>query len=244
MCELCGEPFEHKPSRNRKYCSKGCKGRDSRTRVTKECDECGEEVEKEPNEIERSTNVYCSRKCNIESQINDEIECRHCGKNFKPDMYTRKYCSKLCSAKDRRNRNVVSCAYCSNTFERTKGYTERYNNMFCSAECRSSWMSENSLFAINNPNEKDGRYSGFGSNWIEWRSKIRERADGNCENCGKTSEKNGRKLSVHHIEPRSKFINDDERVVEDSNNWNNLTALCRSCHMKAEHGKIEVENNV
>lgn len=53
--------------------------------------------------------------------------------------------------------------------------------------------------------------------------------DGVCRGCGKTPTANGRALDVHHIEP-FRFSGD--------NSLDNLVALCRSCHMRADdHGR-------
>lgn len=244
ICSYCGDSFEHIPSKDREYCSQECLSNSRSNSITIACDECGEKVKRSAHQIDRVDNIYCSNECNIEAQRNDEKECAYCGITFIPKNSNQKYCSRQCSGKDSRKQITVECANCDNTISRNKRYVEKHNNIFCSNECNSSWRSKNSLFAKNNPNKKDGTYGGFGNNWPKWRDKIRKRADGCCENCGLNKEENGRELSVHHIEPRSKFINDENRVVKDSNNWHNLVALCRSCHMKAEHGKIDVSNNV
>jgi hypothetical protein len=243
-CKTCGNEFEHEPSRDRKYCSKDCFGLNKRNRTKLPCENCGKVTEFQQNEINRAENNFCSQECNIEHQKNNKKECLYCSKEFRPKNTEQNYCSRKCSGKDSRKRKTTQCANCSNSVTRRKKYLSKHNNVFCSDECNSSWRSENSIFATNNPNKKDGKYGGFGENWIKWRDKIRERANESCENCGKTSEENGRSLSVHHIEPRSNFINSENRAVEDSNNWHNLVALCRSCHMKAEHGEITVSNNV
>lgn len=244
VCNFCGDEFEDVPSKNRKYCSRECFGKDKQNRKDVSCEECGSKIWRQINQIKRSNNFYCSNECKTKYEKLREIECKYCEEKFKPETSERKYCSRQCSAKDRKEIVTVNCSECDDSLETTPSYKDKHSNIFCSSDCRSTWLSKNSLFSINNPNKKDGRYGGFGSNWIEWRTKIRNRAEGNCENCGKTNKDNGRKLSVHHIEPRSQFINNPNRSVEDSNNWSNLIALCRSCHMKAEHGSINITNNV
>lgn len=244
FCNFCGDKFKDIPSKNRKYCSRECFGKDTQNQKEVNCSECGSKISRQINQIKRSNNFYCSNQCKRKYEELNKIECKNCEEMFKPETSKRKYCSRQCSAEDKKEIVIANCSECGTSLETNPSYKNNYNNIFCSSNCRSTWMSRNSLFSINNPNKKDGRYGGFGSNWIEWRDKVRGRAEGNCENCSKSNEDNGRKLSVHHIEPRSQFINDPDRVVEDSNNWENLIALCRSCHMKAEHGSINVTNNV
>ena len=50
-----------------------------------------------------------------------------------------------------------------------------------------------------------------------------------CQGCGKTGAESGRALDVHHLQP-FRFSGD--------NSLDNLVALCRSCHMRADdHGR-------
>jgi hypothetical protein len=108
--------------------------------------------------------------------------------------------------------------------------------VFCSSDCVSNWRRK-IWEGENNPNYRDGKNNGFGSNWLNKKREVLNRAGGNCEWCNKSSNENGRKLSVHHIIPRNKFIKNDKLSVEDSNFTKNLLALCRSCHMSAEWSK-------
>ena len=68
----------------------------------------------------------------------------------------------------------------------------------------------------------------YGAGWKRIREQVRAR-DRVCTRCGKTPGENGRALDVHHLEP-FRFSGD--------NSLNKLTALCRSCHMRADdHGR-------
>lgn len=68
----------------------------------------------------------------------------------------------------------------------------------------------------------------YGPRWKETKELIRRR-DGVCRFCGKTPRQNGRALDVHHLNP-FRFSGD--------NSLENLIALCRSCHMRADdHGR-------
>lgn len=240
ICEMCDSKFSHKPSTVGKYCSDDCRNNARKTSVVVECSNCSAKIERQPNQLERVDNVYCSKQCQAEGQKLDKIICEHCSVEFKPSYQSQKFCSRQCSAKSRESKVSTNCGECGEKLLRHNYYIQKYDRVFCSSECRSNWLQKHSLFVTDNPRKIDGKYSGFGSNWTFWRDKIRKRADGKCEYCGKSKEENGRALSVHHKEPRRKFIESDYKVVEDSNNSENLVALCRKCHMKAEHGKIIV----
>lgn len=240
-CPVCGEKFTTTPSKDKVYCTKKCSGKANRNGKYIECDNCGKSVWKEQNVIKRNSNSYCSPDCHNKDQQLEDIECKYCEKEFTPTESSVKYCSRQCSGKDKKKRSTVPCSNCGNSVTRWDYYIEKYDNIFCNHDCRSNWLEENSLFATDNPNKKEKTFLKFGENWKEWRKKILNRSQGYCENCGKTGNENGRSLSVHHKEPRSKFINDDSKCVEDSNNYENLVALCQTCHSKAEHNKILIE---
>jgi len=236
-CDICGSTDV---GATNTYCSRKCAGKANRTGKYVDCDNCNEEIWREPNELERRKNNFCSKSCHDQYQQNSETTiCNYCKEEFEHlPSDDRKYCSKECSGKDRRDRVNTPCSNCGNIVTRNKKYASKYKNLFCSNKCRSEWLSENSLFAIDNPNFKDGRYGEFGRNWPEMRDKIIKRSNNICQKCGKTKEKNGRNMSVHHIKPRSEFIESDDLTLEDSNTLDNLVALCRSCHMEEEHKVI------
>jgi hypothetical protein len=246
-CDFCDEVFEAKPSKNRKYCSRECFGKGNRNGELADCANCGESVWKEQNEIERSDNLFCSKECNSDFQRKSSTtKCKNCSDSVTHlPSKEREFCSRQCSAKYRRERVTVNCSYCNYNIEVTKGYQEKHNAIFCGDECRSDWLSENSLFSTDdNPKLNDGTYSNFGSNWPQTRIDIVEKYNNRCANCNKSAEENGRDMSVHHITPRRHYINSDDCSLEDANREDNLVALCRSCHMKAEYGSIEVEQYV
>lgn len=239
-CRECGSQFSHNPSAEGKYCSQECRDNSRRKTVTVRCEVCSDQTERQPNELERVESVYCSRECQIDGQKLSEKCCEYCGDRFRPSYSSQRFCSRACSAQSRKSRQSVKCEMCGTTIVRHDYYVDKYSSFFCSPECRSEWLSENSLFVTDNPRRINGKYGGFGSNWPEWRNKILSRAGGNCENCRKSEQSNERELSVHHKEPRRDFIESDEKCVEDSNNYENLIALCQECHMKAEHNTIDV----
>lgn len=67
----------------------------------------------------------------------------------------------------------------------------------------------------------------YGVEWIEQSRKCRERDNHTCQLCG--SDGGERRLDVHHIVPFREF-----EESREANRLDNLVALCRSCHMRAE----------
>lgn len=99
---------------------------------------------------------------------------------------------------------------------------------FCSLSCSRSSYNRKHFRGSDNPRWKGGRALSYGSGWKAIKSKVRAR-DRVCRSCGKTSEENGRALDVHQLVP-FRFSGD--------NSMENLVALCRSCHMRADdHGR-------
>lgn len=73
-----------------------------------ECKNCGKKIYKRPFEIEKFSNVFCSRTCRAKFDYNVEsINCLVCKKLFKKRKTTQKYCSKKCSGKATRNRYPI-----------------------------------------------------------------------------------------------------------------------------------------
>lgn len=72
-------------------------------------------------------------------------------------------------------------------------------------------------------------HSRRGRGWGRIAEQARESAGYKCQECGKTQEANGRKLSVHHRRPYHDF----ETSVE-ANRLTNLIAVCVHCHGKLE----------
>jgi len=59
-----------------------------------------------------------------------------------------------------------------------------------------------------------------------YKRKMRERDNHQCQICGKSTKKNGRALDVHHIDYDKESLNPD-----------NLISLCRSCHGKTNFNR-------
>jgi hypothetical protein len=98
----------------------------------------------------------------------------------------------------------------------------------------------------------------YGDNWIEKAEYIREQYDRKCVSCERREKQ--KKLSVHHIIPRKKFLEDftkqqirrlkegtaTEKLEEEfkerikiANKNHNLVPLCSSCHGSVENLSLE-----
>lgn len=89
----------------------------------------------------------------------------------------------------------------------------------------------------NNPNWKGGQVPRYGSSWGPARAKVRER-DEVCQHCGEDG--SNRRLHVHHIVPVRKFHESNHHELEDAHSLDNLVLLCDRCHLRVEHGVIEL----
>ncbi|WP_134671268.1 NUMOD3 domain-containing DNA-binding protein [Halorussus marinus] len=98
-------------------------------------------------------------------------------------------------------------------------------------------MSE-STAGEDNPNWRGGYSQRYGAGWSLARERIRER-DKVCQHCGHDG--NERRLEVHHIVPVRVFRQTAGRSAEDAHDERNLVLLCKRCHGRADHGKIEFE---
>lgn len=77
---------------------------------------------------------------------------------------------------------------------------------------------------------KGGSTDYYHPNWSDIRQEVLER-DGSCCRICDDSEV---RLSVHHIKPRSEFVEGDEYDYDSACKRRNLITVCTSCHMKIE----------
>jgi 5-methylcytosine-specific restriction endonuclease McrA len=82
---------------------------------------------------------------------------------------------------------------------------------------------------------KNGKTQYYGPNWRTQRDKARERDNHSCQACGKHQSEQRRKIAVHHVIPRSTFVDENgELNHEGANRLGNLVSLCDSCHNQWE----------
>lgn len=77
---------------------------------------------------------------------------------------------------------------------------------------------------------KGGSTEYYHPNWSEIRQEIISRDGNTCRICNEFENR----LSVHHIKPRSSFVEDGEYDYDSACKRQNLITLCTSCHMKVE----------
>ena len=77
---------------------------------------------------------------------------------------------------------------------------------------------------------KGGTTDYYHPNWRDIREEIIKRDGKACRVC----EESEKRLCVHHIRPRSEYVDDGEYNYESACSSRNLITLCNSCHMKFE----------
>jgi len=111
-------------------------------------------------------------------------------------------------------------------FEIPEWRANQNRGMFCSRKCKDAFLK--TLTGQNSLRWRGGTAgSRRGIGWWTAREWAIVRACGKCEHCGKTVDKC--ELTVHHKKPYKLCKNDLE-----ANSPNNLIALCRSCHSRAD----------
>ena len=243
-CQRCGITFKEK--RIRKFCSRKCYNStraDRKPVVT--CIKCGVSFEKQPKDIKRSPNNFCSRNCSNQYQIKEKHHhynldlhrsCPVCGTEIKRAGL--KHCSFTCKGIANRaenspkyNKITVACSTCGTEVKRNPSVL--FKTSFCSADCKNNFHS-NRLKGEANPRYKDGvhqnskqvklLYQGF---TLKIRQKIRKLDNDTCQICGITKVEHKMNMHVHHVD-----------YDKTNNQLHNLISLCRYCHGKV-HGDEE-----
>lgn len=138
-----------------------------------------------------------------------------------------RWCSKQCFECWRAETptEVQHCPRCDRDFLAPVTYTRR--RIYCSRTCYAAHFNQ-SRTGARNGRWRGGRALSYGPGWKPIRALVRAR-DRVCRACGKTPEENGRALDVHHLEPYR---------FSGTNELDDLVALCRSCHARADdHGR-------
>lgn len=238
-CENCGKVYKDAYNAKRKFCCRQCGTEYAVKQRVCTCLTCGKIFTKYP----ASKGLYCSRECYDFSKRGKhphnysggpvEVKCVICGSTFTVDKHrvtTAKTCSYACSGKLRATNEKRTCVHCGKEF---KIWKPRKNSArFCSRKCQGEHYRGD-----NSPCWKGGRFPYYGKSWNDQRKAARKRDGYRCQHCGITQKKLGRQLDVHHIVPRSEFNGDEAKA----NALSNLISLCKSCHRKAETGKIPIQ---
>lgn len=135
----------------------------------------------------------------------------------------------------RQKRSFGACERCGKSFAHAfkRGGTGKPKR-FCGLVCKIAWYRAANVYNYLGEDAKnfptDMEHLTF---WMQRAAEVRAR-DKVCRDCGKTPSQNRRALDVHHIVPY--------RLSHD-NSMENLIALCRSCHTKAEH-KVQTHSRL
>lgn len=162
-CQNCNETFSLSYGRTGapKFCGNTCKGEASSTSITLACDECGEEMERQPSRVDEAEDHFCSTECRnafAKGKVNygrdpererDETEkhypagstftCETCGDEFSID-YGRtgpaRFCSQPCHYEGRKTSLTLTCETCGDAFERVPSQATLTGHHYCSEDCR------------------------------------------------------------------------------------------------------------
>jgi len=239
-CLVCGKEFEIPSSAIKwgqgKFCSRKCFFQAKRKRTIRVCQCCGKEFEIKTYRIKYGQGKFCSKKCYGEwisqYRIGEKAinwkgglpHCMDCGKKLSTHYSKR-------------------CEECNHKFHsREKHWNwkggKRHNYCIDCGKEINLYKNAKRCRSCASVGEKNGRWQGgksFEEYSLEWtkelKEQIRKRDNYTCQKCGKIQEqefrKEGRKLSVHHIDYNKKNCSPE-----------NLITLCRRCHSKVNNARI------
>lgn len=172
----------------------------------------------------------------------EESECDNCGETFEyRHRDTARFCSIECRDAFQVAENAANwkggkvecvCDWCGDTFKTDPHKADSVR--FCDMDCQMSWHSR-AMGGEGNPQWNGGKLHYYGPNWNRQRSKARERDNHTCQDCGTHASELDKAISVHHIQPRRRFVNEAGKLdYESANQLDNLICLCPACHRKWE----------
>lgn len=194
--------------------------------LTKTCLHCKNAFAKKLTTSVKDWNAqtkFCSHKCYSENKKKYSI-CQFCGISFHNPATNPKFCSRDCMGKfqsEKRTQPRRPCKVCGQPVKRARA-------KYCSVDCRNKGYNGDQVYNYVGENFRKDAYPVDYAAWKKIADQIRIR-DKFCQHCGKTPAENGRALDIHHIKPYRKTQN---------NSHENLIALCRSCHKKADNKLI------
>jgi hypothetical protein len=147
---ICGKKYivQARFDQKTKTCSKKCAavwqsqrvtGLQRAERITLSCTNCGKEFTRLKSlEGNRPTEKhYCSNKCRQDNGDTQPKICTVCGKEYRSNIATSKFCSVEC----RKKRVIKICEICGKEF--SVGYSIRERRKHCSYECSNKARSIN-----------------------------------------------------------------------------------------------------
>lgn len=147
----------------------------------------------------------------------------------------RRYCSRACDPHFNVRKLELECELCGEAF---RVHPSRPSPRFCSEACRRKWFASE-FRGEKSPQWRGGAIDYYGPNWKRQRRLARQRDGHQCQGCGITSLRLGRKMAVHHIVPFREF--GAENYLK-ANALDNLISLCPTCHMTVERTDNRIEN--
>ncbi len=147
--------------------------------------------------------------------------CIYCETAFHQKTSAILHCSAKCANTNRIKPHIfLICINCKQTFE---AFPSQVNRKYCSRNCSNEYM-----MGKNSPHWRGGACLQHGRYWERIKQAVYDR-DKVCRNCGAKRSPSGRRLAIHHIDPRRNYVNQDEANIIE-----NLVALCAVCHGKLE----------
>ncbi len=250
-CKYCEKEFKTNVE-NKKFCSRICYLNSVSAKITKICDECGQEFTVYKSELKRKYNrgKFCSMKCYNNNIIKTKsrqnrviLICKQCGKSYevyKHKELTSHYCSYECRNMWRHENLIgknhwqykdkipIKCEICGDIFYVNEYKVKHQNPKYCSYECHGkSKVITGSRY---------GSYCEKFNN--DFKKRVKAFFGNKCIVCGKHTD-NGKGLHVHHIHYDKKSCCNDESKRK-------FALLCSSCHAKTtfgdrEYWKLELE---
>lgn len=167
------------------------------------------------------------KECRNKARLKHENTCATCGKVWKSQKKSAKYCSQGCKPQSKQKRSLVKCSYCGKEKETLTSKTLKFDNHFCDINCKNKYYGETHR-GINSPRynrdltEKERVVGRKYTEYYIWRKDVYERDNFTCRACG---DNKGGNLVAHHI------LNYSSNKVLRTSLDNGIT-LCITCHDK------------
>lgn len=202
----------------------------TRLKITKRCDNCGNEMILSESRINNDRGKYCSISCKNESKKKTDFKiCEICGDSFSgrpSEIKPRKYCSEKCMGISKKTQIEKTCLNCEKAFHEKPSRIEKGKGKFCSQKCAGSFKTKTAIekFFVRtkcDPNQRKQK-SVLDT---QWSKKIKLKNNGKCIVCGKKA------TDAHHLlfrefYPLLRF------------NYNNGVPMCKLCHWHAHGQKL------
>lgn len=262
-CPACGKGFEEQETLNRHY---GCMQDDvhegSIAYEKDNCNICGDEYEYYPNQSEGVT-------CGDEECLKQIQSIKHSGENnpnygkdfsgdnnpFYGKEHTEETKQEMSDAKQGENNPFYGL---TGKEHPTYGHrhTEETKQKMSDAKTKSvrEYLSKinsgenHPMYGVTGEEHhcwKENTTTKFSPTFYRNRPKVLERDEYECRVCEMSNKEHNnhynKNLMVHHIIPRSEFIDEsDKRPPNKAAQMNNLISVCENCHKPIEYGLIDI----